>query len=653
MESLFLTRPINLVSPVLPRPAAPAPFTHRQFVLVVAWGVACSVEMISQQTVWNFISQINLFNDLYRFENSEKLCQIILTACSFEDEPEFKQAIHFLWAHSLFSLQRYKECIVVCDKIDYLRCKYLKAVCLERLDRLLECVEECNLLLGSYFVPNNPRAVGKGLNEILYPKYAMPNENVVHSMLASCHRRLGHQFDYSKHSKSAFKLNSFDIESFLSIVQNGFDKTISTAELCTTSPSGCVIPVETCPSPATQIALSVNKRLSLDGSNSPQKRPEPPRCSPKMTTRGSSTSTESCKKSFQRKLFETAEENLSNNQSIDEIYVPKNSAGFRNSQFFTYESFFSFYGWFIRKDYQECLKFVEQRIKYKGISSSPLECLLIANVYYENLNYEKAREYFELIMRDFPHFLHEILYYSSTLWHLKDLRGLEYLSKFLLESDKQSEITWIATGNMYSAKKLPDSAIRSFQKAISLNPSCSYAFILMGYEYLAGEDLSKSISAFLESYKLNADYKSLFGISLVAIKECQWDKAEKYLLKASTLSPKNSVLHYYLAIVYESMDRLQESCAAYSKSIEFDPSNITAKFKRARLLFKMHDLKHSLMESLSLVSQDSSEPAVFLLLARIYKEMGDLQNSIKYFTWGTSLLSEFNALKRELESNAA
>ena len=609
--------------------------------------------MISQQIVWNFISQINLFNDLYRFENSEKLCQIILTICPFEDEPEFKHAIHFLWAHSLASLQRYNECIVVCDKVEYLRCKYLKAVCLEQLGRFTECIEECNSLLNVYFFQNNTRIIGKGLNEILYPKYALPNENVIYSLLASCHRRLGHQFDFSKYSKNAFKLNSFDVVSFLSIVQNGFDKSVTTTELCTTGPSGCAIPVETCPSPATQIALSVNKRLSLDNSNSPQKRPEPPKCSPKMTTRGSSSSSaDLSKKPFQRKLFDTAEENLSNNQSTEEIYLPKNSTDNNGKLMFTFESFFSFYGLFLRKEYQECLKFIERRIKFRKSSATPLECSLIANVYYENLNYEKAKEYFEQIMEDYPHFLDEILYYSSTLWHLKDLKGLEYLSKFLLESNKQSEVTWITTGNMYSAKKMSDSAIKSFQKAIILNPSCSYAYILMGYEYLAGEDLSKSISAFLESYKLNADYKSLFGISLVAIKECQWEKAEKYLLKASTLNPKNSVLYYYLAIVYESMDRLQESCAAYTKSIEFDSTNITAKFKRARLLFKMQDLNNSLIEGLSLVSQDSSEPAIFLLLARIYKEMGDLQNSIKYFTWGTSLLSEFNALKKELESGA-
>ena len=98
------------------------------------------------------------------------------------------------------------------------------------------------------------------------------------------------------------------------------------------------------------------------------------------------------------------------------------------------------------------------------------------------------------------------------------------------------------------------------------------------------------------------------------------------------------------------MERLQESCFYYSKSIELDSTNFTARFKRARLYYKMNELDTSLTESLALTSVGSSEPAIFLLLARIYKEMGDSNNSIKYFTWGTSLLSEFHALKKELES---
>ena len=119
--------------------------------------------MINQQVLWNFISQINLFNDLYKYENSEKLCQIILTICSFKEEFEFKCAVYFLWAHSLFCMQRYKECAVVCGKIDYIRCKYLKAVCLEKLNNPQECIEECNLLLNSYFSQSGSRMLGKGL----------------------------------------------------------------------------------------------------------------------------------------------------------------------------------------------------------------------------------------------------------------------------------------------------------------------------------------------------------------------------------------------------------------------------------------------------------------------------------------------------------
>ena len=99
-----------------------------------------------------------------------------------------------------------------------------------------------------------------------------------------------------------------------------------------------------------------------------------------MTTRGNSSSSSSNsnpvdtnKKSFQRKLFETAEENLSNNQSTDEFHLTKNQPSEHQTRtFINYETFFNFYGLYVRKEYRECLHFVEKHAKSKALLNSPL-----------------------------------------------------------------------------------------------------------------------------------------------------------------------------------------------------------------------------------------------------------------------------------------
>ena len=68
---------------------------------------------------------------------------------------------------------------------------------------------------------------------------------------------------------------------------------------------------------------------------------------------------------------------------------------------------------------------------------------------------------------------------------------------------------------------------------------------------------------------------------------------------------------------------------------------------------EMKQFKSSLGETLELSRLNSSEPAVYLLLGRIYKELGDSAASVKYFTWGTSMNSEFSCLKKEMECSSA
>jgi tetratricopeptide (TPR) repeat protein len=601
----------------------------------------------------SFISQIHYFNDTYNWTNSEKLCQILLTIGSLvepqEDQSllELRRAVNFLWAHALFCLGRYKECLVVCQTCpDYLRCKFLRLLCLEKIESFNECILEAQVLL------QNPKEFG--FFDILQSKHSMPNQSSVLSLIGTCYTKLGHSFEASKYYKLAFDANSFDLNAFADVVQRQKEK--EAFFVCNTfageNESSLLDTVNNSP------ASSVNKRLSLSSVSS--SRPNTRLSSVQMgisqgsTPKKSKTSSPSPQKSFQRKLFDSIEENVANNQSSIEC-SPKKSFQPSESFFPSSQSFFYFYLLYLRKEYKKCFEFLQEQQELRpkaSFPSTPLFLSIAATSCYESLQYEKAKEYFEILTASFPHFLSEILFYSSTLWHLKDQKSLETLGNFCLESNAQSHVSWICLGNLHSLKKNSSEALKALQKASCLQKYCSYTHILIGYEHLANNELNNSVSSFLASYKLNPDYKALFGISLVAIKESQWEKAEKYLLKAYSMNSTSSVLAFYLGLVYENLERLEEACKFLDISIQLDFSSFATRFKRARLLYKMKKYESSLGEALELSRLNSSEPAVYLLLGRIYKELGDSAASVKYFTWGTSMNSEFSSLKREMECSS-
>ena len=109
-----------------------------------------------------------------------------------------------------------------------------------------------------------------------------------------------------------------------------------------------------------------------------------------------------------------AEENISNNQSFKDKFLYENSVPSANGEWlFSQDNFYNLYSLFLLKEYTECYDYLESNIEKKELLNTPLSLSLIAIVHYENLQYVKARIYFEKIMDLFPNFLKEVLYYSS------------------------------------------------------------------------------------------------------------------------------------------------------------------------------------------------------------------------------------------------
>ncbi len=61
----------------------------------------------------------------------------------------------------------------------------------------------------------------------------------------------------------------------------------------------------------------------------------------------------------------------------------------------------------------------------------------------------------------------------------------------LAETNKDAAETWCVVGNCYSLQKDHESAIKFFQRAIQINPRFSYAYTLLGHEYLQQEQSDK------------------------------------------------------------------------------------------------------------------------------------------------------------------
>jgi anaphase-promoting complex subunit 3 len=93
--------------------------------------------------------------------------------------------------------------------------------------------------------------------------------------------------------------------------------------------------------------------------------------------------------------------------------------------------------------------------------------------------------------------------YSTALWHLKRESKLSYLAQDLLSINRQSPIAWCVAGNAFSLQKEHENALKSFERALQLNPDYTYAHNLCGHEHHANEAFDKALLHFRNAIRSN------------------------------------------------------------------------------------------------------------------------------------------------------
>ncbi|KAG5859021.1 hypothetical protein KMI_09g14480 [Encephalitozoon hellem] len=152
---------------------------------------------------------------------------------------------------------------------------------------------------------------------------------------------------------------------------------------------------------------------------------------------------------------------------------------------------------------------------------------------------DKSKACFELVRRKDPMFLHNVDYYSTILWHCKDVYELGMLCKNLIKHAQDSPHTWKALGNFYSHQGDYQRSVLCFKRSLHIEED-SYTYTLLGYESIQRNEYDIAMKYFNLSLKMLGDnYRAMFGCGLVYTKTERLDNAEYFLKKAIETNPGN------------------------------------------------------------------------------------------------------------------
>ncbi|KAJ5751932.1 hypothetical protein N7520_008849 [Penicillium odoratum] len=274
----------------------------------------------------------------------------------------------------------------------------------------------------------------------------------------------------------------------------------------------------------------------------------------------------------------------------------------------------------------------------QGQRETPWVLAQLGRAHFEQAMYADASKYFSRVQALAPSRLEDMEIYSTVLWHLKNDVELAYLAHQLLEVDRLSPQAWCAIGNSFSHQRDHDQALKCFKRATMLDPEFAYAFTLQGHEYVANEEYDKALDAYRHGIKADArHYNAWYGLGTVYDKMGKLDEAEQHFRNAAMINPTNAVLICCIGLILEKSDNSKTALMHYERACSLAPHSILARFRKARVLMKLHEYKFALAELKVLKDMAPDEANVHYLLGKLYKIIHDKANAIKHFTTALNL----------------
>lgn len=276
-------------------------------------------------------------------------------------------------------------------------------------------------------------------------------------------------------------------------------------------------------------------------------------------------------------------------------------------------------------DTATCLQEIEKLPHVHQRSGSVM--VMVGKCHYELTEYAPAERSFAIVRQLEPYRVWDMEVYSTLLWHLQREVRLSYLAQELLATDPRSPEAWIAVGNCFSLQKEKSQALTCFRRAVQLDPSCAYAFILSGHELL-DDDLDKSVNFFQSALRVDPrNYNAWYGLGVCYQKKSKLRIAEYHYRKALEIHPNNAVLMGCVAMVLERRGDREEALAMYEQAVRTSPENALARYRRAKIYIAKKRYKLAVEDLEHLRDATPDESNVIFQLAKVYRLMGNERKS--------------------------
>lgn len=249
----------------------------------------------------------------------------------------------------------------------------------------------------------------------------------------------------------------------------------------------------------------------------------------------------------------------------------------------------------LRMDYSRALFAVTRFLQARQLAEdavrlepdNPQTRLLLGQVLYQLRDQAGARTQLETAFAKNPDFATGYLLGKTDLL-LHDDKAARALFESMLRQWGHTAFNHIFIGRAYSQCGYSKEAADEFRKVFAIDPRARAAHYQLGLSYLRDDEAAgydNAVPEFRAELALNPDdFPSRYMLGYIAAKQGKWEEAEKELLRATTLNPKDLQALLALAETYIAIHRPQDAESTLRRVVALAGARTDQEIARAHYL---------------------------------------------------------------------
>lgn len=234
--------------------------------------------------------------------------------------------------------------------------------------------------------------------------------------------------------------------------------------------------------------------------------------------------------------------------------------------------------------YSEAEKELAESLKLDGHYSDSL--FLMALTKWQLKKLDDAQKYIEQVMRQEPRYFIARLYYASILTDRNELSKAEEQIKFYITNNPSDAQGYYAQGVIRYKKGDPQSALESWDKALSLDKKHVYSHYNKGIALEALGKHKEALASLAKALELKSNNSNKYRFAIAAIKYNSDDKKDalkdfKYLSELIPSTSEGLVSAAYLALDAAEWD---EALKKAEEALKSEPDFVEALKVKAAVL---------------------------------------------------------------------